>query len=55
MRNDRIVYPQQMLVSQRGYLLNMISNADHIPGQEAVNRYEELKNEIEKLKLSIAK
>jgi len=55
MRNDRIVYPQQMLVSQIGYLLNMISNADQIPGQEAVNRYEELKNEIEKLKLSITK
>lgn len=50
MRNDRIVYPQQMLVSQIGYLLNMISNADQIPGQEAVNRYEELKRELSKLK-----
>tara|TARA_R110002073_G_scaffold128999_3_gene275135 strand:- start:95306 stop:98320 length:3015 start_codon:yes stop_codon:yes gene_type:complete len=55
MRNERIVYPQQMLVSQIGYLLNMISNADQIPGQEAMNRYKELKNEIDKLKLSIAK
>lgn len=55
MKNERIVYPQQMLVSQISYLLNMISGADQIPGQEAMNRYEELKNEIEKLKLSIAK
>jgi len=42
LRNDTGAYPQQMLVSQIGYLLNMISNADQKPGEEAKKRLKEL-------------
>jgi len=43
-------YPQQMMLSQMSYLLNMISRADQLPGEEAKNRYEELVIQFNKLK-----
>jgi len=50
LRNNRIVYPQPMLVAQISYLYNMISNADQLPGQEAIDRYKELKTQLDELK-----
>lgn len=44
-------YPQQMMLSQISYLLNMISRADQLPGEEAINRYDELLFQFNKLKL----
>ena len=43
-------YPQQMMLSQMSYLLNMISRADQLPGEEAKNRYKELVVQFNKLK-----
>lgn len=42
LKNDEGAYPQQMLVSQISYLLNMISGADQLPGRDAEERYETL-------------
>lgn len=50
LKNDEGAYPQQMLVSQISYLLNMVSGADQLPGADAKARYEELIIEFEKLK-----
>ncbi|WP_405604900.1 WD40/YVTN/BNR-like repeat-containing protein [Polaribacter sp. Asnod1-A03] len=50
LKNDKVIYPQQMFVAQVSYLLNMISNADQKPGQEAENRYKELVKQLQKLK-----
>lgn len=46
-------YPQQMLVSQISYLLNMISYADQLPGQEAENRLKELEAQFDMVKQEI--
>ena len=43
-------YPQQMMLSQMSYLLNMISRADQLPGEEAKSRYEVLVAQFNKLK-----
>lgn len=43
-------YPQQMMLSQISYLLNMISRADQLPGEEAKSRYETLVVQFNKLK-----
>jgi photosystem II stability/assembly factor-like uncharacterized protein len=50
LKNDSVVYPQQMLVSQISFLLNMFSRADQIPGQDAENRFKELTLQFNKLK-----
>jgi len=50
LKNDNGAYPQQMLVSQISYLLNMISRADQLPGQEAADRYAELVTALNKVK-----
>jgi len=50
LKNDKGAYPQQMLVSQISYLLNMISGADQKPGKEAEKRYIELRQQLNKLK-----
>lgn len=50
LKNDEGAYPQQMLVSQISYLLNMISRADQLPGQEATNRYAVLVSELNEIK-----
>lgn len=49
-KNDEGAYPQQMLLSQISYVLNMISRADQLPGQDAIERFEELQNQFNKLK-----
>jgi len=48
-------YPQQMMLSQISYLLNMISRADQLPGEEAKNRYDELVVQFNKLKQEASK
>ena len=53
LKNDAVVYPQQMLVSQISFLLNMISSADQIPGQDVEKRYTELLSQFQKLKTSL--
>ncbi len=55
LKNEKGAYPQQMLVSQISYVLNMINNADQIPGQDAVQRFEVLTNQFEKLKNDVGK
>lgn len=50
LKNASGAYPQQMLVSQISYLLNMISYADQKPGQEFEKRFVEVKNQLEKIK-----
>jgi len=48
--NDKGAYPQQMLLSQIGYLLNMVSGADQLPGQEAEDRLQELTKQFKEVK-----
>jgi len=50
LKNEEGAYPQQMLISQIGYLLNMVSNADQVPGDEAQARYEALLLQLTTLK-----
>lgn len=50
LKNEKGAYPQQMMVSQISYLLNMISRADQLPGKEATDRYEELIQQFDKVK-----
>ena len=45
-----IIYPQPKLASQVSYLYNMVSRADQAPGQEAENRFAELKASLAHLK-----
>ncbi len=40
-------YPQPMLIDQIRYLASMIDQADHRPGRDAYERYEELKKQLE--------
>jgi photosystem II stability/assembly factor-like uncharacterized protein/polyhydroxyalkanoate synthesis regulator phasin len=49
LRNDEGAYPQQMLVSQISYLLNMVNGADQLPGEEATERLEELRSRLQQL------
>lgn len=53
LKNAKGAYPQQMLVSQISYLLNMISYADQKPGQEALKRYIDLKKQLAQIKNSL--
>jgi len=46
LKNDEGAYPQQMLVSQISYLLNMISQSDQLPGRDAAERYEALVSKL---------
>ena len=50
LKNEEGAYPQQMLVSQISYLLYMISGADQVLGQDAAERFLELKSQFEKIK-----
>lgn len=43
-------YPTPMLIDQTSYLYSMLDRADQVPGQDAYDRYEELKNKLETLK-----
>ncbi|WP_432410699.1 WD40/YVTN/BNR-like repeat-containing protein [Rasiella sp. SM2506] len=49
LKNEEGAYPQQMLVSQISYLLNMVSGADQVPGEEAEKRYEVLTLQLAEL------
>lgn len=53
LKNAIGAYPQQMFSAQVSYLLNMISNADQKPGQEAEKRYLELKQLLVQMKRGV--
>ena len=53
LKNKKGAYPQQMLVSQISYLLNITNNADQLPGQDALQRFEALTNQFKKIKNEI--
>jgi photosystem II stability/assembly factor-like uncharacterized protein len=53
LKNDEGAYPQQMLVSQISYLLNMISGADQLPGRDAGQRFTVLRTQFNKIKNEI--
>jgi hypothetical protein len=55
LKNDNGAYPQQMLSSQISYVLNMISRADQIPGQDAIERLDDLQNQFNKIKEDVKK
>jgi photosystem II stability/assembly factor-like uncharacterized protein len=55
LKNDNGAYPQQMLSSQISYVLNMISRADQIPGQDAIERLDDLQNQFNKIKEEVKK
>ena len=40
-------YPERMLLDQLEYLYEVITTADFMPGQDAFDRYEELRIELE--------
>ena len=50
LKNDEGAYPQQMLISQISYLLNILDGADKLPGEEEKNRYQELIQQFDKVK-----
>lgn len=50
LKNDEGAYPQQMLVSQISYLLNMVSGADQLPGKDARGRLQKLTNDFKAVK-----
>ncbi|MEL6811786.1 MAG: hypothetical protein AAFP76_10665, partial [Bacteroidota bacterium] len=50
LKNDKGAYPQQMLISQISYLLNMVSQADQVPGADAKRRYTALVSQLAQLK-----
>jgi photosystem II stability/assembly factor-like uncharacterized protein len=54
LKNEDGAYPQEMLISQISYLLNLIDDADQLPGQDAVNRLEVLTNQFETIKNNIS-
>lgn len=51
LKNAEGAYPRQMLVSQISYLMNMISQADQLPGRDAEERFETLTSEFNGVKL----
>ncbi|MDX1463670.1 MAG: hypothetical protein R3359_11485, partial [Marinirhabdus sp.] len=53
LKNEEGAYPQQMLISQIGYLYYMVSSADQRPGGEAEKRYESLVSQLEALKQNV--
>ena len=55
LKNENGAYPQQMLSSQISYVLNMISRADQIPGQDAIERLDDLQNQFNKIKEDVKK
>lgn len=50
LKNDDGAYPQQMLVAQISYLLRILDGADKLPGQDEKDRYQELIQQLNKVK-----
>ena len=55
LKNAEGAYPQQMMVSQISYLLNMVSGADQEIGKDATVRLLDLGKQFDELKQSIGK
>jgi hypothetical protein len=53
LRTSEGIYEQPMLTSQIQYLYNMMNKADQEIGQDALDRFVELKNSFETLQKSI--
>ncbi|WP_047245332.1 WD40/YVTN/BNR-like repeat-containing protein [Maribacter thermophilus] len=54
LKNEDGAYPQQMLVAQISYLSNIVGRADKAPGNEELERYKELQDQLEDIKKKIS-
>lgn len=52
-KNDEGAYPQQMMVAQISYLSNIIGGADKKPGNEELQRFEELQQQFQAVKQKV--
>jgi photosystem II stability/assembly factor-like uncharacterized protein len=50
LRNEKIAYPQQMLVAQISYLYNMVNGPDQVIGKDVLDRHKELLNQFAEIK-----
>lgn len=46
------IYPQPMLADQLSYLYSALNRADQVPGQDAMQRFENLRNQLEQVQSS---
>ncbi|MEM9077747.1 MAG: hypothetical protein AAGC43_11935 [Bacteroidota bacterium] len=53
LKNDEGAYPQQMLVAQISYINYMVNSADQVIGKDVLNRYDELKAQLMKIKSKV--
>ena len=53
LKNDKGAYPQQMLVAQISYIYYMVNGADQLVGNDVVDRYAELKGQLDKVRTSL--
>ncbi|MEM7484927.1 MAG: hypothetical protein AAF348_06930 [Bacteroidota bacterium] len=53
LKNEEGAYPQQMLVAQISYIYNMVNGADQVIGKDVMNRYNELKTDLLKIKNTV--
>ncbi|MEM9361318.1 MAG: hypothetical protein AAGA43_01735 [Bacteroidota bacterium] len=53
LKNEEGAYPQQMLVAQISYINYMVNSADQAIGEDVINRYNELKTDLMKIKNAV--
>lgn len=53
LKNGKGAYPQQMLVSQISYIYYMVNGADQLVGNDVIERYAELKTQVDQIKASL--
>ncbi|PRX54886.1 VPS10 domain-containing protein [Flagellimonas meridianipacifica] len=53
LKNDKGAYPQQMLVAQISYINYMVNSADQVIGRDVLDRYDELKTDLMKIKNAV--
>jgi hypothetical protein len=51
LKTEEGTYMQPMLVDQISYLYSLLSETDQLPGKDAINRYHELKGQLETIKI----
>ena len=51
LKTEEGTYMQPMLVDQISYLYSLLSETDQLPGQDAIDRYHELKGQLEAIKI----
>ena len=52
-KNEEEAYPQQMLVDQILYLSNIVGGVDKVPGNEEVERFKDLRQQIQSVKQQV--